>query len=185
MDRLDYVGSLWEEWRDIEGYEGRYQVSNEGRVRSLNYNHTWKTKELRTAKNGSGYLQVVLCKNGKMKHHFVHRLVYEAFRGEIPEELVINHLDENPANNWLENLETCTQKDNINYGTRTERAGKSNLNNPSLSKPVHQIDRVTGEVLNTYPSCKEAQRQTGIDNSNIVKCCLSNRNSAGVYKWSF
>ena len=133
-----------------------------------------------------------------MKTHYIHRIVWEAFRGKIPAGMEINHLDENPANNWIENLEVCTRKENLNYGTRNVRAGKAiakamigntngkaNINNPLRSKAVNQIDRVTGKILNTYPSTREAERQTGIAYQNIGKCCLSNRKTAGGYIWRY
>lgn len=173
-------------WMPVTGYEGKYEVSNEGRVRSLNYRHTGKTKELK-AGNVRGYLNVVLCKNGKKKNYKVHRLVLEAFRGAIPAGMEINHLDEVKTNNWLSNLEPCTRKENNNFGTRNERATKANINHPLKSKSVQQLDRVTGEVLNTYPSIHEAERQTEINQSNIAQCCLGNpkHSHAGGYKWRY
>ena len=179
-----------EVWKDIPNYEGLYEVSNCGIVRSLNYNHTGKTKVMKALKNRNGYLRVNLWKDGKRKAHLVHRLVWEAFRGAIPAGLQINHLDERKDNNWLDNLEVCTHKENINHGTRNERVAKAligkNVNNPSQSKPVHQIDIVSGEILNTYSSCMEAQRQTGIHQTEIVQCCKGKRyKSAGGFKWRY
>lgn len=191
----EYVGSLWEEWRDIEGYEGKYQVSNEGRVRSLNYNHTGQVKVMKAGKLNTGYLLVCLWKDGKMKSHLIHRLVWEAFRGTIPSGLQINHLDERKDNNCLENLEVCTCRENNNYGTHNERMAKALkkvmigkfVNRQDQSKPIHQIDRLTGEVINTYPSCMEAERQTGINNRSIAKCCKGNpqHSHAGGFKWRY
>lgn len=66
-------------WKDIDGYEGLYQISNEGNVKSLNYSHTGKERLLKPASNRGGYLHVQLCKDGKVKHHTVHRLVAQAF----------------------------------------------------------------------------------------------------------
>lgn len=106
----------------VKGYEGLYEVSNNGRVRSLNYNHTGNVKELSPRDNGSGYLYVYLCREGKHKNFRVHRLVAEAFIGEIPKGLIVNHKDENPQNNNVNNLEICTYEYNNNYGTRNKRA---------------------------------------------------------------
>lgn len=108
----------------MKGYEGLYEVSDGGKVRTLNYNHTGKVKELSPGNTGSGYLQVILYKEGKLKQFLVHRLVVEAFISEIPKGLVVNHKDENKQNNNVDNLEICTYKYNLNYGTRNERAGK-------------------------------------------------------------
>lgn len=110
-----------EYWKAIKGYEGLYEVSNTGKVRSINYNRTGKVKELSSLGNGLGYLLVVLCQEGKRKNFLVHRLVVEAFIGVIPKGFVVNHKDENKHNNNVENLEICTYKYNNNYGTRNER----------------------------------------------------------------
>lgn len=108
-----------EEWRDIEGYPN-YRVSNLGRVKSLNYNHTGKEKVLKAGTN-KGYLRVVLCKNGKKKRFQVHRIVAMAFLPNLHNYPQVNHMDENPLNNCVENLEWCTAQYNSNYGTRIER----------------------------------------------------------------
>lgn len=155
-----------EEWRDIAGYEGLYQVSNLGRVKSLNYRHTGKGKILKPDKNKYGYLQVTLYKNGKYNRRFVHRLVARMFIPNHKNLPQINHKDENKENNRIDNLEWCDAKYNINYGTRNERAAKSLLNNKYRSKPVLCVE--TGKV---FSSAMEAERKTGADHSNITKCC--------------
>lgn len=109
-----------EKWKTIKDYEGLYEVSNNGLVRSLNYKRSGIVKEL-SQKNINGYLFVCLCKEGKRKDFYVHRLVVEAFIGEIPKGLVVNHKDENPSNNNVDNLEICTYKYNNNYGSVKER----------------------------------------------------------------
>ena len=103
-------------WKDIPGYEGLYQVSNTGRVRSLNYNRTGETKVLKQGTNKGGYKRVNLYKDGKFKIYFVHRLVALVFIPNPNNYPVINHKDENPKNNTVWNLEWCTQEYNINYG---------------------------------------------------------------------
>ena len=114
-----------EEWRDIIGYEGLYQVSNLGRVKSLNYNHTGKEGILDTKPTSSGYVQVNLYKNNKRKTYLVHRLVAQSF---IPNPLglhEVNHIIddfEHRSDNRVENLEWCTKDYNINYGNRNKRA---------------------------------------------------------------
>lgn len=110
-----------ETWKSVKCYEGLYEVSNTGKVRTLNYKHTGKVKELALGDNGTGYLRVCLYKEWKCKIFLVHRLVAEAFIGEIPKGLVVNHKDENKHNNNVENLEICTIKYNNNYGTHNKR----------------------------------------------------------------
>lgn len=109
-----------ENWRDIPGYEGRYKASNLGRIKSLGNDKLRKEKILKGTHSGD-YKKVALFNDGKRRFFWVHRLVWEAFNGKIQEGMVINHKDENPANNNLENLEVVTQKENANWGTRTER----------------------------------------------------------------
>lgn len=112
-------------WKDIPGYEGKYQVSNTGRVRSLNYRRTGKTKMLKQSINKHGYKIIMLSKNGKCKTWQVHRLVALVFIPNPNNYPVINHKDENPSNNTVWNLEWCTQEYNINYGTRNEKASNN------------------------------------------------------------
>ena len=130
-----------EEWRPIEGYEGLYEVSNTGRVRSLDRYvkgkgesyRLQKGKMLSPIKNKYGYLQVNLCCNGKNKMFLVHRLSAQAFipnPDNLPE---INHKDENPGNNSVDNLEWCDRSYNNNYGTRKDKVRDTNIKNGSWS----------------------------------------------------
>lgn len=103
-------------WKDIPGYEGEYQVSNTGKVRSLNYQRTkGKVVKLKLC-NKDGYMAIGLYKNGKRTKYPVHRLVALAFIPNPNNYPIINHKDENKTNNTVWNLEWCTQKYNINYG---------------------------------------------------------------------
>lgn len=169
-----------EEWRDIAGYEGLYQVSNLGRVKSLNYMHTGNEKIRKTKKN-KGYLQVSLWKNGKAHHTYVHRLVAETFIPNIKNLPQVNHIDENKENNRVDNLEWCDQKYNLNYGTRIERI-LEHRTGPHKSKPVLCIE--TGVV---YHSAMEASRQTGASQGNINSCCNGRYGykTAGGYHWRY
>lgn len=110
-------------WKAIPGFEG-YEASDLGRIRSLNYRRSGKMKVLKAGFN-RGYCWVRLSKDGKQKYFLVHRLVWISFRGPIPKGLQINHLNEDKSDNRLSNLEMVTAKQNINYGTRTERAAKA------------------------------------------------------------
>ena len=171
-----------EEWRDIAGYEGLYQVSNCGRVKSLGRyirakagSSKWQEEKLlRPQTNGKGYLKVGLYKDGQQKMFFVHRLVATAFL-ENPMPLFwtdINHKDEVKTNNTASNLEWCDRKYNCNYGTRTERT----------SKRVGQFS-LEGELIREWPSTRECGRN-GFDNSHVAACCNNKFNRAGnnVYK---
>ncbi len=116
---------MQEIWKGIKDYEGIYEISNTGKIRSLNYGMKGKIVELRPHLTKKGYLRAKLHKNKIRKQIFVHRLVVEAFIGEIPEGMVVNHKDECKTNNNVDNLEICTNLYNINYGTRNQRLSES------------------------------------------------------------
>lgn len=114
-----------EKWIDVVGFEGWYQVSNTGIVRSIDRHivdgRLIKGKELKQYTDKQGYKRVALCKAGKHYKKYVHRLVAEAFVQNPNNFPVINHVDENPANNKADNLEWCSVKYNINYGSRAKK----------------------------------------------------------------
>ena len=112
-------------WKDIKGYEGKYQVNQVGQVRSMNYLRTGKVKRLSPGLSSDGYLQVGLYKDGKYYHYLVHRLVAEAFIPNPNNLPQVNHIDENKTNNCVWNLEWCDAKYNSNYGTKIERYSKA------------------------------------------------------------
>lgn len=164
-------------WKDIEGYEG-YQVSNMGRVKSLNYNHTGKEKIKKQLKLPNGYLQVNLWKNRKRKQFLVHRLVACAF---IPNPLnlpQVNHRNERKTENFVENLEWCDRKYNCNYGTRNQRVVEKN------SKPVIQYDQ-DGNFIREWPSTQEIERSLGYSHTGISFCCCGKYKQAYGYIWRY
>ena len=126
-----------EEWRPIEGYEGLYEVSSYGRVRSLDRYvkskgesyRLHKGRVLSPIKDTGDYLKVDLCCNGKCKTINVHKLVAEAFLPNPDNLPEVNHIDEDKINNRVDNLEWCDRSYNISYGTRTERQKKTNIQN--------------------------------------------------------
>lgn len=170
-------------FKDIEGYEGLYQVSNLGRVKSLNYNHTNQERILKGVKNAYGYIQVGLHKEGKKKIFKVHRLVYQTFIGEIPKGMQVNHIDEDKTNNRLDNLNLMTPKENSNWGTRNERMAEAKTNG-KLSKEVIQLD-LEGNEIARFPSANEIQRQLCFSEAHISKCCLGKYKTAYNYKWRY
>ena len=172
-----------EVWKDIKGYEGLYQISNLGKVKSLNYNHCAnKEKILKLITKKGGYLQVVLYKDKKKKVKLVHRLVAQAFLSDYSETLEVNHKDENKKNNCVANLEMCTREENCNYGTRNERGAKAKTNG-AKSKKIFGVNTKSGKVI-TFPSLMEAQRN-GFVSSNIFKCCTGERKTHKSYKWYY
>ena len=164
-------------WKPVVGYEGLYEVSNQGKVISLNYNKTGKVRLLRLKKTRKGYLQVCLHKDGKKNSFQVHRLVWEAFNGPVPEGMQINHISERKDQNNLENLNLMAPKDNCNYGTRNER----------ISKPVEQYT-LSGIYLCTWPSIISVGRELGhlgFRHGNICLCCQGKRKTHKGYIWKY
>ena len=166
-------------WKDIKGYEGLYQVSNRGRVKSL-----WFGKE-NILKPGScrGYLHIGLSKNGEYKQYMVHRLVAQAFLSNPNNLSVINHKDENKTNNSIENLEWCDHKYNINFGTRNQRCAEK-MTNGKLSKPVLQYEK-SGEFVREWKSTRDVQRNLGFANSSISRCCNGKLKTSYGFIWKY
>ena len=167
---------MLEVWKDIERYEGLYQVSNKGRVKSLRRKHTIIMKP---SKDKDGYLQLILTKENTRKRFYIHRLVYSHFIGEIPEGMQVNHIDEDKLNNNFENLNLMTPKENVNWGTGILRRAKTR------GYIVYQIDKETDEIINEFYSTNDAARQTGAIQTSICDCCNGKLKSTGGYKWKY
>lgn len=175
-----------EEWRDIEGYEGLYQVSDQGRVKSLERTFIDKSGRKQTVKErilkpnvvGGGYLIVELCAGGKRKRLRVHRLVGEAFLPRAEGKDAINHKDEDKTNNNVWNLEWVSHKENCNFGTRNERIAKAN------SKPVAQYIK-DGELVKTWSSLTEIGKQTGFSIGNISQAANGKYKQAYGFIWKY
>ena len=177
-------------WKPASRYEGFYEVSTFGRVRSV-AKDVWCGKGYRHRKGKIlkpyityGYPRVHLSKDGIKHNVMVHRLVAETF---IPNPLnhpCINHKDENPMNPHVDNLEWCTYEYNSNYGTHRERMSKMFLNYPKYSLPVVRFTK-DGVYVDEFCSISEAHRVTGIN--NIERCCkgLSRYSTAGGFKWKY
>ena len=173
-------------WFDIPDYEGLYQVSDLGRVKTLNYRQQSGVERiLNQGTNNMGYKYVKLCKNGKQKQFYVHRLVAMAMiENPFPDEWVqVNHRDEDKTNNKVENLEWCDAKYNTNFGTGPYRRltnRDSAINNPKLSKQVLCVE--TGEV---YQSARDVERQLGYDHSSISACCRGRFKYSHGFHWKY
>ena len=169
-----------ESWSEINGFNGKYMISDKGRVWSNNYN-----KELKQIDNGKGYLRVNLCFNSKCKAILVYRLVAETFLSKNSKDQCINHIDENRKNNCLSNLEWCTYKHNANHGTKNIRMVKSRETSPKWLReqtiPVVGVNVKTGEC-NYYKSMMEAERN-GFHSGHISDCVRGINKSHKGYKW--
>ena len=179
---------------DGEIYEGLYRVSNLGKILSLNYRNTGRA-ELRTpVEDKDGYFTVQLSKNGETKTCKVHRLVAQTFLPN-PENLPqVNHKDEDKTNNFVflnedgsvdkekSNLEWKSPKDNINHGTRNERAAKANTNG-KLSKRVLQLS-LSGELIREWESTSECERN-GFDHSAVSRCCRGEQKTHKGFRFMY
>lgn len=174
-------------WKDIKGYEGLYQVSDCGNVRSVDrfilkkgVKQFLKGKTLKPSIVNQ-YYSVILSKNNKIKRFSIHRLVYETFIGEIPNGKQVNHINENKTDNKVENLNLMSPKENTNWGTGIERRSKKN------SKQVLQIDPATDIIISEFQSASDAERKLGLSQGHISNCCNNKPhcNTCGGYKWQF
>lgn len=174
---------ITELWKDIKGYEGLYQVSNMGRVKSLDRTVALKSgskriirgRILKPSLKDNGYLQVILYNNSdKRKNFYVHRLVCEAFYENPEDKPCVNHIDEDKTNNTASNLEWCTYKENSNHGTRTART----------SKPVGQYS-TDGTLIKVWQSAHDVERQLGFRNTHISEVARGERKIAYGYVWKY
>ena len=151
--------------KDIKGYEGLYAITSCGKVWSYK-----SQKFLKPTKGTCGYLQIVLHKNGERKTCLIHRLVAEAYIPNPENKTDVNHKNEIKTDNYVNNLEWTTHKENMYYGTLKVR----------ITKPVY-----CEELDKYFPSTNEAAHQLGIDQGSISKCCRGNRKTCGGYHWRY
>lgn len=172
-----------EVWKPVLGYEGLYEVSNFGRVRSLNFNHTGKPKTLSPKKEKNGYLRLCLFKHGKRKYLNIHRLVYEAFNDQIPEGMQVNHINEIKTDNSVWNLNIMTPKENQNYGHCIKKRVEKQRNHPNESKQLYQYTYPDLKFVAVWPSIKEAVRN-GFNEGGIWYCCHGKYKQHKGFLWS-
>lgn len=170
-------------WEALKEYDGLYLISDTGKIFSVRTNRIMRTEYTK-----EGYERVEININGVPHRHFVHRLVAETFIPNPDNLPVVNHKDENPRNNNVDNLEWCTHKYNINYGTciarrvaHTEyRVGSKNIN----AKRVYQF-AMDGSPVAEYGSVAEASEQTGLNRKSISKACCGKLKKYSEYFWSY
>ena len=180
-----------EQWRPVKGYEGKYEVSDLGRVRSLDrqelvMNHgvltpmSFKGKVLKPS-IVNGYYHVALLDHQKHKTAKVHRLVAMAFVSGYFEGADVNHIDENKLNNRADNLEWCTRQHNNTHGSRTEKA---TAHCRAIRRGVVQMD-LNGNIIETFNSARHAEKVTGISCASIYNACVGKVKTAKGYRWRY
>lgn len=169
-----------ETFLSVPGYEGLYEVSNKGNVKSLR-----RGKLMKKFISNVGYEIISLIKDGKQKTFYVHRLVALVF---IPNPLnlpEINHKDEIKINNCVDNLEWCDRKYNLNYGNYGSNLSKTLLEVGINRKPVACYNKKTGELIKTYSSITEAEKELGLSRGAIGKALSGRRKTAGGFVWKY
>lgn len=180
-----------EVWKDVVGYEGYYQISNFGRVRSLDrltrsstnleYKGTMRGRVLKPIDNNKGYFMVALAKNGSAKWKLISRLVAKAFIPNPNNYPIVNHKNEIKKDNVVDNLEWCTQKYNVNYGIGNE------TNTQLKYKKVKMLTE-SGDFIKTFDSVQEASENTGIFSTNICRAIRKKYRTTKkgkTYRWSY
>lgn len=177
-----------EVWKDIAGYEGYYQISNFGNIRSVDrviYSDKFhigikrelKGRTLNPSVNNHGYLSLILSKNGEKKSCRIHRLVAEAFIKNPNNYDQVNHIDGDKTNNKVENLEWCNNQYNVIHAYKNGLA-------KSHPKSIKQYD-LKGNYIQTFESIVKASKEVNGNTSNINKCVKGHINSAYGYKWRY
>ena len=169
-----------EKWIDIKGYDGDYQVSNLGRVKS--FKNCCRIIGVNNKPNGAGYKDIQLCKDGKVTHHRIHRLVAEHFCHKSNESYVVNYIDGDKLNNHYTNLEWVSASQNQLHAVKTGlRKTGGDL---SFSKKVNQFD-MSGQFLRSYSSVTEVEKDLGLCRHNIASCCRGILYSSFGFRWSY
>lgn len=178
-------------WKDVVGFEDYYQVSNLGNVRSKDREvNTWhgvilkRGRILKQSIGKNGYYSVCFQVQNKKKSYSVHRMVAQAFIPNLDNMPYINHKDENKLNNNIENLEWCTAKYIINYGTCKERRNQTKRETSNLFKVTMQYN-LDGTFVKEWKSTKEIERELGFSNQGVSACCRGIRKSFNGFIWKY
>lgn len=173
-------------WKDVLEFKGIYQVSNIGRVRSLDRDVKAKTGRIKHTRGKilaishfpNGYCYVNFCVKGIGTSQILHRLVAKAFIPNPNNKAEVNHKDEDINNNIIDNLEWLTSKENANYGTRNKRVSEK------LSIKVVQLTKNL-ELIRIYDSCTKAGNTIGVGEECVIRVCKGKQHTSKGYKWMY
>ena len=174
-------------WKTIEGTNGRYEISNTGKIRSLNYKNTGKIKELRPAPDPKGYMKTMLLIGGRYKNVKVHRLVAEVFIPNPEGKPQVNHKDGNKRNNHEDNLEWSSNIENAHHAIETglfvNSYKASEAANEKRKKPI-VATRADGEKY-TFDSISSASRSLGVNRRHIQSILRGERRQTRGYTFEY
>lgn len=189
-----------EVWKPIKGYEGKYEVSNIGRVRTLHYYGGNRTVVMKQSTRRDGYASVGLSRNNVVKTYLIHRLVAEAFIKNPDNLEMVNHKDENKSNNTVENLEWCTRSYNqvysMNLHPERRKIFGENFKDKSTGKNLSPMTKhiprkyfmrieqrtLDDELIKVFDSFSEARKETGLPTGNIKAVCDRNKEASRTEK---
>ena len=178
-------------WRDVVGYEGKYEISNMGRIRSLNYAHQKGKIQILKPYMDKGYLRIKLGANGKKKA--IHKFVAEAFIPNVENKPEIDHINTVTTDNRVCNLRWVTKSENQNNPLTLKHKSEAIKGRPLPKEQVmkmretnpFKMEVICIETNIIYESASEAARQTGIPQGNISRACRKGGNMAGGYRWKY
>ena len=176
-----------EVWKDVVGYEGKYQVSNKGRVRSSEREVSCLRGQKRKVDGRilalipctNGYMSVHLSVENKSKIKLVHRLVADAFLPNPNNYPEVNHRDEVRHNNKVDNLEWCTKKYNIHYGNAIQK-----IKDSRKVRPVNQYG-LDGTFIKRWDNILDAGKGMGVNHSSIIRVCKGKQHTCKGFKWEY
>lgn len=168
-------------YKDIKGYEGLYQVSNTGKVKSMNYDNRAIIKVLKPLKK-KGYEYISLYKNKKARHHGIHRLVALHFIDNPEDKATVNHKNGVRDENTVENLEWMTVKENVNHGWKV--LGRVMSENAIKRRKVAQYD-LNGNFISNYDSILEAAKDNNVSTAGIGQVCRGQKSKMKGYVWKY
>lgn len=172
MKQLQYKNEVW---KDIKGFEGAYQISSMGRVKSLPRKQSRKEKIRVFAKAPNGYLRMVLSFENERRTISAHREVAKAFIPNPQNLETVNHIDFDKTNNCVENLEWVSHKENIQHNCNYDK----NYHRPILQKDLN------GNIIRRWKSAYSVELEKGWFATNISRCCNGNKRTYKKFKWEF